>query len=48
MTVLNFSSEQNYIIDGINVITEKTYIQQQKKYDIVVSHPQIFVITIVF
>lgn len=38
VTVLNFSSEENYVIDGINVITEKTYIQQQKKYDIVVSH----------
>ena len=38
VTVLNFSTSKNYSIDGIRVITEGTYIKENRKYDIVVSH----------
>lgn len=38
VTVLNFSSSDDYIIDNIKVITEDTYRKENIKYDIVVSH----------
>lgn len=38
VTVLNFATSENYIIDGIKVITEKTYKKEKRKYDVVVSH----------
>lgn len=38
VTVLNFSSQDDYIIDNIKVITEETYKKENKKYDVVVSH----------
>jgi len=38
VTVLNFSSEQNYEFQRIPVITYKTYIQNPHEYDILVSH----------
>lgn len=38
VTVLNFTATGNYIIDGIKVITEKTYKKENRNYDVVVSH----------
>lgn len=38
VTVLNFSSHNDYIIENIKVITEDTYKKENKKYDVVVSH----------
>lgn len=38
VTVLNFSSSNDYIIDNIKVITEDTYKRENTKYDVVVSH----------
>lgn len=38
VTVLNFSSYDDYIIDNIKVITEDTYKKNSKEYDVVVSH----------
>ena len=38
VTVLNFSSHDDYNIDNIKVITEDTYKKENKKYDVVVSH----------
>lgn len=38
VTVLSFSSNDDYIIDNIKVITEDTYKKDNKKYDVVVSH----------
>lgn len=38
VTVLNFSSEQNYQFQGVPVITYNTYIQNPQGYDILVSH----------
>ncbi len=38
VTVLNFSSSNDYIIDNIKVITEDTYKKEYVKYDVVVSH----------
>ena len=38
VTVLNFASKADYEIDGINVITLKTYENSNGKYDIAVSH----------
>ena len=38
VTVLNFSSQDDYIIENIKVITEDTYKNENKKYDAVVSH----------
>ena len=38
VTVLNFTSSENYVIDGVKVITEKTYNNEKQKYDIVISH----------
>lgn len=38
VTVLNFSASDDYIIDNIRVITENTYKNECKKYDVLVSH----------
>ena len=38
VTVLNFSSHDDYVIDNIKVITEDTYKKENKKYDVVVCH----------
>ena len=40
VTVLNFAADENYIIDGISVITYKWYKEHHKelKYDILISH----------
>lgn len=38
VTVLNFSSSYDYIIDNIRVITENTYKKENIKYDMLVSH----------
>lgn len=38
VTVLNFSAKEDYVINSINVITLKTFAEQNKKYDIAVSH----------
>lgn len=38
VTVLNFNTRENYIIDGIRVITEETYKSENNKYEVVVSH----------
>lgn len=38
VTVLNFSSVDDYVIDNIRVITENTYKEKNIKYDLVVSH----------
>ena len=38
VTVLNFSARINYEIDGIRVITLKTYKKEQNKYNLLVSH----------
>ena len=38
VTVLNFSSVDDYVIDNIRVITENTYKEKNIKYDVVVSH----------
>lgn len=38
VTVLNFAAENDYVIDGINVITLNKYISINKRYDIFVAH----------
>ena len=38
VTVLNFSSLDNYVIEKIRVITEDTYKNENVKYDVVISH----------
>lgn len=38
VTVLNFSSSDDYIIDNVKVITENTYKKENIKYDMVISH----------
>lgn len=38
VTVLNFSAEKDYEIDGISVITLDTYKIRQAKYDILICH----------
>ena len=38
VTVLNFSSEQNYSFQGISVITYNNYVQDPQEYSILVSH----------
>lgn len=38
VTVLNFSSNEDYVIDGIPVITLKTYEKQNGSYEILVLH----------
>lgn len=38
VTVLNFTTPKNYCIDGIKVITEETYLKENNKYEIVISH----------
>ena len=38
VTVLNFASTDNYVIDGIRVISKKEFVKGEKNYDILVSH----------
>lgn len=38
VTVLNFSSNKNYIYDGIRVVSEKHYIDSGNHYDILICH----------
>ena len=38
VTVLNFSTSKDYVIDNVKVITEQTYKKESRKYDVVVSH----------
>lgn len=38
VTVLNFASKEDYIIDNISVITLKTYEKNNLSYDIAISH----------
>lgn len=38
VNVLSFRSEKNYIYEGINVITLKSYIESEKQYDLLISH----------
>lgn len=38
VTVLNFSANHNYVIDGIKVITLKEYKKAKKKYEILICH----------
>lgn len=38
VTVLNFQAKENYIYDGIRVITKETYLCSDGKYDILVCH----------
>ena len=38
VTVLNFASTEDYVIDGIRVITKKTYERENNNYDILISH----------
>lgn len=38
VTVLNFAAKNDYIIDGINVITLGKYIKEYIEYDILISH----------
>ena len=41
VTVLNFSSHDDYNIDNIKVITEDTYKKENKKYSCISDHPHI-------
>lgn len=36
--VLNFSAHENYIYENISVITEETWSQEKKHYDVLISH----------
>lgn len=38
VTVINFKSKENYIIDGIDVVTLNHYENNYEKYDILLSH----------
>lgn len=38
VTVLNFSAQNDYLFQGINVITYKSFIQDSQRYDMLVSH----------
>lgn len=38
VTVLNFSSKEDYVIDNIKVISKKTYNVRKEKYDILICH----------
>lgn len=39
VTVLNFKAEEDYVIDGVKVISLKTYKESNnKKYDVLISH----------
>ena len=38
VTVLNFHTDENYRYEGIRVISLITYLSEQKKYDLLVSH----------
>lgn len=38
VTVLNFSAQEDYVIDGIPVITLESYMKQQGMFDILICH----------
>lgn len=38
VTMLNFSAPEDYMIDGVQVITESTYKKNPEKYDVLVVH----------
>lgn len=38
VTVLNFATDEDYVIDGIKVISLKSYENSSEKYDVAVSH----------
>lgn len=38
VTVLNFKSKKNYLIDGVRVINEVTYKEQDNNYDTIITH----------
>lgn len=38
VTVLNFSTNENYKIDGISVLCESSYINSDIQYDVIISH----------
>lgn len=38
VTVLNFSATENYVIDGVKVITLGTYTANAKQYDVLICH----------
>ena len=38
VTVLNFSTKKDYEIDGIRVITVKTYKKEKNKFNLLISH----------
>lgn len=38
VTVLNFASKEDYVIDGIDVISKKSYVATPRKYDVLILH----------
>lgn len=38
VTVLNFNTKENYIIDGINVISLQSYMKSDEEYDVLICH----------
>lgn len=38
VTVINFRTKDNYMLDGVKVITLQEYMREKNKYDILVSH----------